>query len=534
MNDVREVVCRPGLKRPVRRFVVSAAGAVVLAGVWLVVVGGTDWGGGRDVRPYAGAGVTLAGIVFLHWAVAQVRADAYGVHARTVLRRRSVPWGDIADLRVHVQRGRHGQELHRVGMLLRDGRTRRLPVPVSASPHDRPAFDARLDALRALHRRYGAPESEHVPVISYRTAGRGTALPLGLGLLLLAGAVVAAWYVPVVQSEERAWASAVPCTAEENSPDCLTTLSAEISRVEVGTGKERSRLYFADARPQDRLVVSQEGAEGFRAGQQVEVVLWRGQVREVSGGHHVWRENVVGGGEVAVAAAVCLLGSGYAGSVLLVRRRGRRLPDDEVVPSAVPFAVTLAGTAVWLLPLIHLNPSGPPDSVRDLAWAGAGTLASLGLFVRAWRVTRVRPLRQDPGGGRPRGSIEEAHEDRGDASGEDVFLAARFLESTDYNPHGFGTHVVLGGGPPAVTPHAGPGRFGAKPIPVERLTFQGVRRLRGGDDDTVPRHWDVAEFDDGGRTVRLVADPDDLDRIVRAIRRAAASGEHADASYVEQ
>lgn len=97
-----------------------------------------------------------------------------------------------------------------------------------------------------------------------------------------------------------------------------------------------------------------------------------------------------------------------------------------------------------------------------------------------------------------------------------MFLAARFLESTDYNPNHFGTYILLGDGPPAVVPHPGPGRFAARPIPARRLTVQGVRRLRGGDDgETVPRGWHVAEpvdiaiahaSDAGPRTVNIAID----------------------------
>ncbi|MFF1648558.1 hypothetical protein [Streptomyces sp. NPDC058240] len=100
-------------------------------------------------------------------------------------------------------------------------------------------------------------------------------------------------------------------------------------------------------------------------------------------------------------------------------------------------------------------------------------------------------------------------------------MAARFLEQTDYNPHLFGTHIVLGDGPPAVTPHPGPGRFAAKPIPVDRLTVKSVRRVRGGDGDTVPGGWHIAELDDEGRPVRLAAAPADLTRIIRELRPAA-------------
>ncbi|WP_405949383.1 hypothetical protein [Streptomyces prunicolor] len=101
------------------------------------------------------------------------------------------------------------------------------------------------------------------------------------------------------------------------------------------------------------------------------------------------------------------------------------------------------------------------------------------------------------------------------------FVSARFLEHTDYNPHGFGTHIALGDGPPAVTP--GPGRFGARRIPAERLTVRTVRRVRGddGDDgDIVPSGWHIAELDDGGRVVRLAAAPDDLGVVLRELRGA--------------
>lgn len=56
------------------------------------------------------------------------------------------------------------------------------------------------------------------------------------------------------------------------------------------------------------------------------------------------------------------------------------------------------------------------------------------------RATRVRPPRP-----------AEVTSALPELDGE-VFLSARFLEDTDYNPHGFGTHIALGDGPPAVTP----------------------------------------------------------------------------------
>ncbi len=178
--------------------------------------------------------------------------------------------------------------------------------------------------------------------------------------------------------------------------------------------------------------------------------------------------------------------------------------DDDVLPSALPFTGALVGTALWLLPLRHLHPTALLTSPTALTWAAAGSSATLGLFVLAWRATRVRT----PGEVGAIGGVGETGQTGGsggagaaqEAAGEEreVFLAARFLEHTGYNPYGFGTHVVLGGGPPAVTSHSGPGRFAAKRIPVERLTVMDVRRARGSDGDTAPRSWHLAELDDAG------------------------------------
>ncbi|WP_328770032.1 PH domain-containing protein [Streptomyces sp. NBC_00286] len=504
MTDGREVTCHSPLQKRALWFLVGLGAA----GATLTAVRMVFWGGLVDGWAYVGLFVALVSITCLWGNFVQVRADAYGLHSRAPLRRRSVPWHDIADLRVHLQYGRHGQEFRRVGVVLRDGRTRRLLLPLSGSSEDRPDFDAKLDAFRALHRRYGAPESRHVLVISKHTAGRGSAVSLGLCALLLAGAGLAAWFVPIVESEKQAWASAAPCTAETPAAErgeCLTSLPAVIARKEAGTAKQRSWLYFADSRPLERLSVSQEGAQGFEPGDRVELTVWRHQVREVTGEHHVWREHFTGAGEVAVVAAGCVLAAGYPGAQALLRRRGRRLADDEVLPSTLPFAGALVATALWLLPLCYLNPTPLPTSPVALMWASAGSLTTLGLFTWAWRATRIRTPHETA---TPKESPDE-----------EVFLAARFLEPTDYNPHGFGTHIVLGGGPPAVTPHSGPGRFAAKRIPVERLTVKDVRRLRDGDGDgdTVPRSWHIAELDDAGEPVRLAAAPADLTRVIRAL-----------------
>ncbi|MET7444681.1 PH domain-containing protein [Streptomyces sp. NPDC017201] len=517
MTDAREVSAHPLRKRAQWCSVALGAAGAGLAGVRAVYAGGL-----LDVWVAVGLLFALLGIVCLYAATTRVSADAHGLHTRTLLRRRHIPWSGIADLRTYIQYGRN-QQVHRVSVLLRDGRTRRLPLPLSASSGDRPAFDAELDALRAMHRRYGAPESGHVPVISNRAAGRGTAVPALLCVLLLAGAGLAAWLVPVVGAEKEAWTSAVPCTTgtpPAERAECLSTQHAVIARAEVSRGKQSSWLYFADGRPLERLGVSREGARGFHAGDEVELTVWRHRVRVVTAEHHVWREHFTGAGEAAVIAALCALGAGYPGARLLLHRRGRRLPDDEVLPSALPFAGALAGTAVWLLPFCYVHPMGPAGSPTALVWAAAGAPATLGMFAWAWRATRIRPPGTPAAG---TGVPARERREKGD-----VFLAARFLEHTDYNPNGFGTHIVLGDGPPAVTPHPGPGRFAARRIPVERLSVTGVRRVRGSDGDTVARSWHIAELDDAGEPVRLAAAPADLTRILQELeagRRTAPAVE---------
>ncbi|WP_369204862.1 PH domain-containing protein [Streptomyces sp. PU-14G] len=534
MSETREVSCRPPHERALWYFAgLGAAGAV--SAVVCLGYGGTLLEGGVGVwLGAAGLLLALLGMPALHGATARLRADAYGLHSRTLLRRRSVPWADIADLHVRLkyQGGYRYREFRRVGLVLHDGRKRLLPLPYGGGPDGTTDFDATLDALRALHRRFGTPATHHLPVVTQRTAGHGPAGSVTLCAVLLACAGVAAWWVPAAASHEQDWKSAAPCTSRTPAAEraaCLATLPAVIDRTEAHQPRQSSWLYFADGRPVKRLAVSREAAVGFEAGDEVELTLWHREIRKVAGKHQVWREHITPPGDVAVIAAAFALAAGWPGARVLLRLRARRLPDDDVLPSVAPFVGVLFGTALWLLPLCYFHPTAPlvPGT---MAWAAAGSLVTLGLFVWAWRVTRTRTPKETgalglpgaggTGGAGSTGSAGSAQRNGGNGgkgSGE-VFLAARFLEHTDYNPHHFGTHIVLGGGGPlAVTPHPGPGRFAAKHVPVERLTVTGVRRVRGDDGDTVPRSWHVAELDDAGTPVRLAAAPADLARLVHEL-----------------
>lgn len=244
MTDVREVSCRPPGKRVLSFLAVLSAAGAGAALVRAAYRGPDGWLGG-------GLLLGLLGLAALHEATARVRADTYGVHSWTLLRRRSVRWGDLADLRVRLKYANtpRVQDTRGVSLLLRDGRKLLLPLPRSWS-YDDPDFDAKLDAFRALHRLHGTPESDHVPVVSYRIAGRGWAGSLALCLLLLGGAGLAAWFVPSAASGERAWRSATPCTAGTPAADrdeCLTTLTAVIARADATWSRSKSSwLYFVD------------------------------------------------------------------------------------------------------------------------------------------------------------------------------------------------------------------------------------------------------------------------------------------------
>ncbi|MFD6532645.1 PH domain-containing protein [Streptomyces sp. NPDC060184] len=459
-----------------------------------------------------------------------VDADADGVRYRTPLRRRSVPWPEVVAVRVHRTRAdsRH-QERRRVSLRLRDGSVRNLPRPRSHRTAD-PEFDACVEELCALRRRYGAPAGpEHPHVITARTGGHGLFGPVAWSVpLLVVAMIVALWAVPQALSDARAWPTAAPCTSATPVAErgaCLTTLPGVVARTGANRHKRHNYVYVESGRFTGRIHVPYETAHAYTPGDRVEVTFWRGRPRSFTGAHGDWHEHRAPAGQLLALAVALALAACYPLALVVQRVRARRLPDDEVLPSALPFAGALLATALWLLPLCVLHPTDPLGSPATVTWTVAGTAVSAGLLVLAFRTSRVRtpgPLGADDTDG------AKGAEGADGADTEEVFLSARFLEATEYNPYHFGTHVVLGGGEVlAVAPHSGPGRFGVRRVPVERLTVVRVRRVRGEDGDEVSSGWHVAELDDAGTPVRLTAAPGDLARILRALEpvpNAVATG----------
>ncbi|MGW1467446.1 PH domain-containing protein [Streptomyces sp. NPDC002308] len=463
-------------------------------------------------------------LVGLGGAAPVVHADADGVRYRTPLRRRSVPWPDVVAVRVHrVHVNSRHQEWRRVSLLLHDGRVRNLPQPRSYRTAD-PEFDAKVRELRALRHRYGAPsEPEHLHVITKRTGGHRLFGPIAWSVpLLVVALIVAIWAVPQSLSDARAWPTAVPCTSATpvaELRECLATVPGVISRTGADRSKRHNYVSIDAGRDTGRIYVPYETAQAYSPGDRVEVTFWRGRPRSFVGAHGSWHDYRAPAGQLLALAVALALGACYPVALAVQRVRARRLPDDEVLPSALPFAGALVVTALWLLPLCVLHPTDPLGSPATVAWSATGTAVSVGLLVLAFRAARVL----SPG---PLGTDGSGEADRADGAGggdaEEVFLPARFLEATEYNPYHFGTHVVLGGGEVlAVSPHSGPGRFGVKRVPVDRLTLVRVRRVRGEDGDEVSGGWHVAELDDAGTPVRLAAAPGDLSRILRALGHTA-------------
>jgi hypothetical protein len=395
MSGDREVVCRPLQPRVLWSVVALGPAGAALAAVRLA-----HGSGPQDKLFLLGVAAAVVGIVCLHPAGARVSADAYGLHSRTVLRRRHVPWQDIAELRVSQQEGRN-YRMRRLNVVPHHGRRRRLPLPVGGGgPRYEAEFDEKLAAMRALHRDHGTPAPGGLPGISRRGAAR----PLALCALLLVAAGVSASFAPVVGSTNRAWKAAVPCTARTPAAErgeCLSSIPAVIERTKVGGAKQRSWLYFVDDKPLNRLSVSHDGARGFHPGDRVELTVWRHEVRTVTGAHHVWRDHFVGSQTPAVLAALFVLAAGIPGAEALRRRRGRGVPVGTSLPPTAPFLGAIAGTALWLLPLCFLHPTDPFGSAATIIWSVAGVLATLAMCAWAWRATAVRPP-----------SAEERHAER--------------------------------------------------------------------------------------------------------------------------
>ncbi|MFD6425123.1 PH domain-containing protein [Streptomyces sp. NPDC060198] len=522
-----------------------ALAALAIAGVGAGVAHGTGW---RMSGPAAGAAavtaalLAVAGLLTLRAAAPAVRADAHGLCHRQLSRNRSVPWPEVAVLRVHrpyPHSRRPGRS--RLSVVLRDGGEHFLPLPPPSwrgvTPANDPSgegeFEARVGALRALHRRYGSPDPDLPSLVVPETVPYSTVpfISALVGcLLLVLGLGTAVLGIPQALAYERAWNPPVLCAAGtpvENRLDCLVVVTGVIEGIEATGERKPAWLFFTDGGPTVDIYVSYETARSFREGDRVDVTYWRGAVEQVAGEHARWREEAMYPGALAALLAGFWLAACYPVAQIVVRVRVRRTPGAVALPLALPFAGVLVATALWLLPLCVLRRPYPLGSPTTVAWAIAGTVVTAGLLVLAFRATRPVP----PGDTAERHRAD-AGADAGDGNGvaaedgrEDVFLPAYFVDSVDFDPYHSTTHLVLGpDGSLAVSPHPGPGRFGVRRIPTERLTVLRVRRVQAGEAKRgFPISWQVADLDYQGELVRLRASRTTLDRVLRPLRHTSAT-----------
>ncbi|MDF6019360.1 hypothetical protein [Streptomyces sp. JH34] len=110
MTDTPDLILNPRNRRALWCSVALGAAGTGLAAIRLAYVAGFP-------DPAAAVGLLLAvlGLVCLYAATARVSAGVHGLRSWTLLRRRSMPWSDVADLRTYIQYGRN-QEIHRVSV----------------------------------------------------------------------------------------------------------------------------------------------------------------------------------------------------------------------------------------------------------------------------------------------------------------------------------------------------------------------------------------------------------------------------------
>ncbi|MFE0177539.1 PH domain-containing protein [Streptomyces sp. NPDC059002] len=450
------------------------------------------------------------------WLRRRLDADAAGLRFRSLWRWRRIEWDEIARLGVvEKDHGRGGRTRHVAAELRHGGRLVRLPLPYGTAPFDE-IFDDELARLRALHRRHtDLPPAPEFPLFGAAPAEAPRArlvkarlLPLFLCVMATAGAgYVAVMGIAPEERQAREWRASVPCPATQGPADprrdCRTTLHGVIERTAYKYNKrgEDDWLSFTGNRPTGRLNVRVETAKAFEPGDRVALTWWRGRLMTVASKEHTAEEDVPRPGSQAAVVTLALLGGSAFALLALAgrRRRGQPVaPGDRAEPTGMTFLLPIGLTALWAVPLAGLRPDAAV-AVPVGAVCGLGTLA---LVIMAWRRTGPR------GAPAPRALPRD----------EDVFLPARFLDDTPYNPHHLGTHIVVGKPPMAVLPHGGPGRFAAKDIPTQRLTVQGIRRPLPTED--VPSTWNVADLLDEGTHVRLAASPANLAVLVEELERS--------------
>ncbi|MGA4841657.1 hypothetical protein [Streptomyces sp. G45] len=350
-------------------------------------------------------------------------------------------------------------------------------------------------------------------------AGRRASLVtagLAVALLLVSGFFSAA--VPDALARERAYVSAPACAPGARSQGCTTTVSATVrGRDERSRG--RDTRYWLRVAERDGGAVRRVRMSGstlydvVRAGDRVALTSWRGEVRRVRFGTAVEETAASPVGDWRLPLGVGLgtgpIALGFLGTAWWSRRRYATAAHASPWQLAVGI---VGGALLGCVGFVAAQVSpGVGESLLVTALAVLPVAALTALCAGLLRRRQRRAV--------DTGDIVPVVPD-----GRRCVRAA-VLGDASYGPYGAEgfDHLVVGDGPPAVTPDPD-GRVARRPLPPT-LSVVGVRAPRpddwpllagGGTYDTV-----VIECRDGGATVLVVLDRADAPVVLGALRAAA-------------
>ncbi|MEU1801224.1 hypothetical protein [Streptomyces sp. NPDC019937] len=336
-------------------------------------------------------------------------------------------------------------------------------------------------------------------------------LPAGFGLLCVLVSAGLFAIVPGTLADERAYATAPACPGGTRSDACTVTVPATVKGTEDQPSGKSVRYWLlvtergTDVVRRVRMAGSEPVYDSVRAGDEVTLTYWRGEIRTVTFGAaaqdthaspaHGWRLPVAFG-LLALPFGIAMLLAGWA-------HRYRPFPAHT---APWPLTVGVLGSA-------FLGGAGflggmVGGEVRDaFLITAAGTPPSVGLAaLYAWWLRRRTARAADTSDIVPLPATEPR------------CVRASVHGDVPYSGGGC-DHVVVGDGRPAATPDP-TGHFARRTLP-ETLAVRGVRGL--GPDD--PAGWYtlykydgvVIECRDGDRPVLVATGRRDAPWILGAL-----------------
>ncbi len=343
-------------------------------------------------------------------------------------------------------------------------------------------------------------------------------LPAGFGLLCLLLSAGLFATVPGALADKRAYAAAPACPGGTRSDACTVTVPATVEGTEdESSGKSVHYWLLATERGSDavrrvRMAGSRPVYDAVRAGDEVTLTYWRGEIRTVRFGAAAQETHASPTDDWRLPTAFGLLALPFGLAMLLTGLVHRYRRPFAMWTTSWPLTMGLV-TSILLScigPLGAMVGGGVQDAFLITA---AGIPPAVGLAaLYAWWFRRRTVRAAD--------------------TSDIVALPATERQCVRASVHGDVPysgggcdHVVIGDGRPAVTPDP-TGRFALRTLP-ETLTVRRVRGLRPDD----PADWYgiykydgvVIECRDGDRPVLVVTGRRDVPWILGALVRPTPS-----------